>query len=170
MSAPRINLLGSAASRDRAREDAGRLTAALFAGRSAARPSISDRPGLRTSDLDEVDPLMIKWRRRLRTGGFRGRPRRFITSCTRVYFISNGRGEIKIGIASDVAKRLAALQTAHASGLVLLASFPGVQAHERALHRRFAAARTRGEWFSAIPELLAFVAGVHERTALEVST
>ncbi|MFD0074295.1 GIY-YIG nuclease family protein [Streptomyces sp. NPDC127166] len=52
---------------------------------------------------------------------------------------------VKIGIASDPAKRLAALQTGSPMLLSVLWSHPGD--FERALHDRFAAYRRHGEWF-----------------------
>lgn len=67
-----------------------------------------------------------------------------------VYFIQAGQhGPIKIGVASNVRKRLAALQTGHHTSLRIIGTVPGDAALERELHQRFAAHRIRGEWFKA---------------------
>jgi excisionase family DNA binding protein len=75
-----------------------------------------------------------------------------------VYFLAAIDGPIKIGFARDVSERLAALQIANPHPLRLLASLPGTVRLERALHRRFAEHRLRGEWFRPAPELLECVA------------
>lgn len=80
----------------------------------------------------------------------------------RVYFVQAGEGgPIKIGwTGGSPSARMAALQTGNPELLQLLASAPGAVEDEKALHARFAAARMSGEWFRAVPELVAFVAGV----------
>jgi hypothetical protein len=77
-----------------------------------------------------------------------------------VYFIQPvGGGLIKIGIAADVAARLALLQTGCPIELRVIGVIPGAKATtETALHHHFAAARVRGEWFEPTPELLAYIA------------
>jgi hypothetical protein len=73
-----------------------------------------------------------------------------------IYFIQDtGSKAIKIGISYNPPKRLAALQTAHASRLTLMGVMDGGQREERALHHRFA--RLQGEWFEPTEGLLAFV-------------
>lgn len=64
-------------------------------------------------------------------------------------YVLRGRPKsaVKIGIARDVEARIATLQTGNPDELHLLASFPGSQAHETALHRYLQAERIRGEWF-----------------------
>lgn len=77
-----------------------------------------------------------------------------------VYFI-RGRGTniVKIGWTDgDPGRRLKALQTGTAFSLQLMASRPGTQADEKALHDRFAADRVNGEWFRMSPGLAAEVA------------
>lgn len=67
-----------------------------------------------------------------------------------VYFIATRppRGKkIKIGFATNVHKRLKALQTSSPVKLQLVLSFPGTRQDEQALHKRFAEHRMEGEWF-----------------------
>jgi len=60
-----------------------------------------------------------------------------------------GSGLVKIGWAKDPKKRLALLQIGHPMVLSLLWVTKGP--YERALHRRFAGHRVRGEWFDFTP-------------------
>lgn len=66
-----------------------------------------------------------------------------------VYFIRNNEGYIKIGIATDVQKRLAQLQTANAHKLELVGAIPHIRYKdiEVRLHEQFADKRLLGEWF-----------------------
>ena len=70
-----------------------------------------------------------------------------------VYFIRAGkRGAIKIGVARNIGKRLAELQTANAYELHLIASIecdgmPSALRLEKQLHKRFKRQCIRGEWF-----------------------
>jgi hypothetical protein len=74
-----------------------------------------------------------------------------------VYFIQAGaRGPIKIGLTSDVRRRLFSLQTASPQPLRLLGGIPGGQGLERALHRELAAHHIKGEWFRPAPEVRRF--------------
>ncbi len=78
-----------------------------------------------------------------------------LTKQTVVYFIQSGdAGPIKIGLAWDAHKRLAALQTGHPEELRLLGTIPGNAEVERRLHDRFSHCRIRGEWFAPDPELI----------------
>lgn len=77
---------------------------------------------------------------------------------TTLYFVQAGNGgPIKIGVATDLSKRLAALQTGSPAELRLLGTMTGDMADERALHVRFRDHRLRGEWFSPADDLLAFI-------------
>lgn len=70
-----------------------------------------------------------------------------------VYFIGgDDTALIKIGYASNVARRLRALQTGSPVRLKVLSRFPGSQRVEKSIHRRFRDYRTHGEWFS-FPDL-----------------
>lgn len=74
-----------------------------------------------------------------------------------VYFIQAGGsdGAIKIGWADDVEKRRSDLQTANPEELRIIGVKAGVRDMEKALHRKLAPHRIRGEWFRAAPEVLA---------------
>lgn len=74
-----------------------------------------------------------------------------------VYFIHDGWSRVKIGWSVDVDKRLASLQSANAEPLTLLRVLEGGPATERWLHRRFAAERLHGEWFSYHEDMLTVV-------------
>lgn len=65
-----------------------------------------------------------------------------------------GKGEhVKIGWAKNPTNRCGVLQTASVERITLLVRVPGSKLLERALHRRFAAFRVKGEWFTASPEI-----------------
>lgn len=55
---------------------------------------------------------------------------------------------IKVGIARDVPRRLAGLQTGNPRQLELLFVFPGTVELERSLHKSLAPDRLTGEWFA----------------------
>lgn len=77
-----------------------------------------------------------------------------------IYFVQDkAANHIKIGFtdAPDAGERLKALQTGSPAGLVLLLSIPGKKTDEADLHKRFADARTHGEWFRPVPELIQFI-------------
>lgn len=83
-----------------------------------------------------------------------------------IYFIqSELGGPIKIGRATDLAKRLVGLATGRPDTLTVLASFSGTVADERTLHSRLAPYRAKGEWFQDCPEVLAVVSYAAEHGA-----
>ena len=65
-----------------------------------------------------------------------------------VYFIRAESGQIKIGVSVDVVRRMQDLQGASPSRLELLGTVSGGLREEGRLHRKFAAHRLHGEWFS----------------------
>jgi hypothetical protein len=66
------------------------------------------------------------------------------------YIIQAGDdGPIKIGTAKNVAKRLAALQTASPVPLFVVGALPGGMLKERELQRKVDRHRIQGEWFAA---------------------
>jgi hypothetical protein len=71
-----------------------------------------------------------------------------------IYFAADSNGSVKIGRARDVERRLRSLETSHTEALRLLRVVDGGPATERWLHRKFAAQRIRGEWFSYCPEMM----------------
>lgn len=79
----------------------------------------------------------------------------------RVYFIQSGHdGPVKIGISSRPGKRFEDLQVANPNELRLLGLMFGGRTMEMALHKRFATARLRGEWFSPVPDLMQLIAEI----------
>lgn len=80
-----------------------------------------------------------------------------------VYFIQAQCGSIKIGRARNVRYRLDELQCANPHELNLLAvAVDG--GREREYHRQFAEHRTRGEWFSPHPDILAEIDRLNARS------
>lgn len=74
-----------------------------------------------------------------------------------VYFIGAVGGPIKIGCSASPRSRRNELQVGSAQSLLVLATVPGGEALERALHHRFADHRLNGEWFAPTPELLMLI-------------
>lgn len=71
-----------------------------------------------------------------------------------VYFIADGHGYVKIGMANDIRARLDALQTANPHKLELYVGLKipngkmsEARKIEKQLHKMFEADRIRGEWF-----------------------
>ncbi|MBL0245569.1 MAG: GIY-YIG nuclease family protein [Rhodoferax sp.] len=74
-----------------------------------------------------------------------------------IYFIQDVLGNIKIGFARNVQSRIETLQTANSSPLRLIGSINGNKSKEAELHRRFAGARIRGEWFTPTDDLMNYI-------------
>lgn len=75
-----------------------------------------------------------------------------------LYFIRSSGGLVKIGITSNIQKRLANLQTSNPERLHVWAFIPrGGIALEKALHRKFINYRTSGEWFKISREIESLV-------------
>jgi hypothetical protein len=73
-----------------------------------------------------------------------------------VYFIgARDLDFVKIGYASNPVRRWRHLQTFCPVELTLEGAIPGGFGKERELHRKFALARTRGEWFRLTPGIQA---------------
>jgi hypothetical protein len=71
------------------------------------------------------------------------------------YFISDGRGRVKIGkTEGDPKKRMATLQCGNADELTLLATD---YTSEGELHRKFAHYHVRGEWFVLSEEIKQYI-------------
>lgn len=79
---------------------------------------------------------------------------------SRVYFISDAYGYVKIGTSLDVEMRMQEIQRHNARPVRLLATVPGGLKRERELHARFASSRLLGEWFAPTTELLAFIGDI----------
>lgn len=76
-----------------------------------------------------------------------------------VYFVrGDDSGPIKIGHTRCLLWRASELQVAYPFGMLdYVGVFLGVAADEGALHRKFAAAHIRAEWFAPSVELVAFI-------------
>lgn len=88
-------------------------------------------------------------------GGKKGASRRRrIEKCV-VYFIQEGiAGNIKIGVSMYPEGRRRKLQTGNSKLLSIVATFPGAEKEEDALHKAFAHLHTSGEWYKPARELL----------------
>lgn len=85
-----------------------------------------------------------------------------------VYFIQSGDEPfVKIGTTHSVVGRVEQLQTASPHRLKLLATCGASEHPEHKLHAKFAAHRVRadGEWFHLVPEIVAFISSLTERSA-----
>lgn len=73
-----------------------------------------------------------------------------------VYFLRQGvTGNVKIGFASDITKRVKQLQTGQAQRLLIMRLVAGeTVADEKALHRRFSHLSIGGEWFRFHPDMM----------------
>lgn len=78
-------------------------------------------------------------------------------SGSKVYFVQDARGFVKIGFSTDPLSRIMSLQTAHASRLVILRIIDGGPITERWLHKRYAPLRASGEWFDFHPAMLTVI-------------
>lgn len=75
-----------------------------------------------------------------------------------IYFVQTSDNRfIKIGKANDPSQRLASLQTGSPVRLKLIGAVPGGHETEHAVHQRFQALRTYGEWFRASDDLLDYI-------------
>lgn len=66
-------------------------------------------------------------------------------------------GFVKIGWTTNLKGRVSEIENGLPQALTLHHSRPGTIKQERALHRRFAAYRTRGEWFKNKGELASWI-------------
>lgn len=73
-----------------------------------------------------------------------------------VYFIVVG-DVVKIGVSSDLPKRILALKTALAHPIDASYRDEGFQLSEKSLHERFKAHRLQGEWFILADEIKEFI-------------
>lgn len=106
-----------------------------------------------------ADDFAVKEARALRRTAKKAARKAFGTS--QVYVIKRkGARLIKIGVTTNVKRRMRALAAAGGGELELLVSFPGTREDEQALHARFAEHRRQGEWFEYARPLQRWV---HER-------
>lgn len=84
-----------------------------------------------------------------------------------IYFVvESGSGAIKIGVTTNVKKRVISLQRDTPHTVKLLATMRGNFQVESLLHRLFAYARIRGEWFRPVPELLEYIESLPQEAHL----
>jgi hypothetical protein len=85
-----------------------------------------------------------------------------------VYFVRMG-DFVKIGYSATPKDRIASLQTGCPQPLEVLGIWnAGTKTDEKAYHERFAAHRTHGEWFHAVPDILAEASALNEPAPLSV--
>ncbi len=78
-----------------------------------------------------------------------------------IYFVTARElGAVKIGFAEKPQERFHTIQSHSPVTLNLERVMVGSREDEAGLHSRFAAHRTRGEWFSLTPEIEALMAGL----------
>jgi len=83
-----------------------------------------------------------------------------------VYFACDRMsGDIKIGTSKNVRMRVSRVSSEVKHPIDLLATMDGNREIESIMHARFAHARTHGEWFRPVPELLAYIESIKERAA-----
>ena len=89
-----------------------------------------------------------------------------------IYFIQAGdeKGPVKIGFSRNPDNRIVGLQISNAQTLTIIGLFYGAIAMEAKLHRKFAKARIRGEWFRPTADLIATAEAMYEmyRTGLHI--
>lgn len=73
-----------------------------------------------------------------------------------VYLIRSGKF-IKIGMTTDIRRRIETLQIGNPIKLVLVGLIPGGTRAERHFQDRFGEGLHRGEWFKITPDLKAFI-------------
>lgn len=76
-----------------------------------------------------------------------------------IYFFQVGDW-VKIGITTDIPKRLSGVQTGCPLEIIVLAIILGDKAKEREIHRQFKHLNTSGEWFYLAPELREYINGL----------
>lgn len=78
-----------------------------------------------------------------------------------VYFVEcPATNAIKVGVSSNVAARVASLQTANSTPLTILLTIPGDREQESRLHGRFRHERVSGEWFRNDGDLRKLIAAL----------
>lgn len=83
-----------------------------------------------------------------------------------VYFMRAGDA-VKIGYSTDVMQRRTELQTGSAEVIDMIVAVRRRKSFERMLHRRFARHRLHGEWFKAVPAIIALMASIQHGEAEE---
>jgi transposase-like protein len=77
---------------------------------------------------------------------------------SKVYFLLAPDAKmVKIGVTTDLPSRMQAIQACSPVQLTVVATIPGDEAVESAMHLRFASSRAHFEWFRLTPELARFI-------------
>jgi hypothetical protein len=85
-----------------------------------------------------------------------------------VYFIeAPAVGVMKIGVTGDLGRRFKVMSDGSPTPLVVVCSFAGTARQESALHTRFLASRSHGEWFRISDEMRALVDRINNSTPTE---
>lgn len=77
---------------------------------------------------------------------------------TYIYFLSSNN-LIKIGLTTNIKKRMAAISTMCSAPIELLGFIDGNKNTEASLHQKFANIRSHGEWFNKTDDLINFIEG-----------
>ncbi len=75
-----------------------------------------------------------------------------------IYFVGAANGLVKIGTTGNLNERMKMLRFQSPVAVELLATTSGQRTQEFEYHRRFAAHRQHGEWFTRCPEIEAEIA------------
>lgn len=85
-----------------------------------------------------------------------------------IYFLQNeDTGNIKIGHALNVDRRLRDLQTGNEADLILIKKVPGSYSYETIVKRKFQAYRIKREWFKPGLELQKFILWVDPNRSIQ---
>jgi predicted GIY-YIG superfamily endonuclease len=85
-----------------------------------------------------------------------------------IYFVrSAASGLVKIGFTASPETRMRGLEHSSGGEIEVLHQMRGTVAEERALHKQFASARRKGEWFEATDELIAHIEALKAQTTVE---
>ncbi|WP_422383230.1 GIY-YIG nuclease family protein [Roseibium album] len=110
--------------------------------------------GLPEVQFNKPDPLQVSEPEYVEYTDRFGRHKKRLPN--QLYFIKCGEF-VKIGITSDIRKRLGEIKNGNPHDLELLHITAGKRNEERALHIRFSKFRHRDEWFRFEGELKAFI-------------
>lgn len=81
-----------------------------------------------------------------------------------IYFVlAEKSGAVKIGYSAKPLDRLAALATSHHEELKCIFTMRGTQQDEKALHKKFAEFRKRGEWFEYAAPIKRFISAKRKK-------
>ena len=85
-----------------------------------------------------------------------------------VYFIQGSSGLIRIGVTSNLHRRIHEAMVGNDRRVVLVGAISGTNVLKRKLHRSFSEYYSHGEWFHPVKELVDFFFSFREPTFQEV--